>query len=195
LKEQSNILTSRFTEALTYAFQLHAKQTRKGKDTPYFAHLLGVTSLVLEMGGDEDEAIAALLHDAVEDQGGEKTLHQINHLYGKRVASIVEGCTDSYTIPKPPWRKRKEQYIEDLKTASIEVLRVSLADKLHNARTIIIDLRKEGDDVWQKFNGGKEGTIWYYQKLLNSFNRLPQKSFIDEFQKVVHEIEETANTN
>ncbi|HEY61390.1 MAG TPA: HD domain-containing protein [Anaerolineae bacterium] len=191
----SNVLTQRFAEALEYAFHLHANQTRKGKNTPYFAHLLGVTSLVLEMGGDEDEAIAALLHDAVEDQGGEKTLNQIKHLYGKRVASIVKGCTDSCTTPKPPWTGRKEQYLEDLKTASIEVLRVSLADKLHNARTIVIDLRKEGDEVWQKFNGGKEGTLWYYQESSNSFERLPQKYFVDEFQKVIHEIEEIANAN
>jgi len=162
-------LSSRFKEALIYATQLHAQQTRKRANTPYIAHLLSVAALVLESGGDEDEAIAALLHDAVEDQGGVKTLKEIQQRFGDKVADIVESCTDAYAFPKPPWRVRKEAYIAHIEAASPEARRVSLADKLHNARSILRDLRFDGEGTWEKFNGVKEGTLWYYRTLLPYF--------------------------
>jgi (p)ppGpp synthase/HD superfamily hydrolase len=165
-------LTERFGQALLFAFQLHSQQRRKGSQTPYIAHLLGVASLVLEDGGDEDEAIAALLHDAVEDQGGLETLEQIRVRFGERVAGIVDGCTDSYETPKPPWRQRKIDYLAHLKTASPSVWRVSLADKLHNARTILVDLHSQGEQIWQRFNGGEAGSLWYYRSLVNIFRQL-----------------------
>ena len=182
-------LTNRFVKALEFSFRLHSMQKRKGTNIPYFAHLIGVTSLVLEMGGDEDEAIAALLHDAVEDQGGMQTLNIIREHFGESVANIVAECTDAFSTPKPAWRKRKEQYIAHLQNASLQALRVSLADKLHNARAILLDLYNNGDAVWKKFNGGKEGTIWYYQELAKSFENFPYKQFLQEFKRVVHEIE------
>ncbi|MBC8496846.1 MAG: HD domain-containing protein [Anaerolineales bacterium] len=183
-------LSSRFEEALIYATRLHARQTRKRASTPYVAHLLSVTALVLESGGGEDEAIAALLHDAVEDQGGKKTLKEIQQRFGDEVANIVESCTDAYLFPKPPWRQRKESYIAHLLKASPEARRVSLADKLHNARSILRDLRLEGEGTWDKFNGGKEGTLWYYRTLLDSFMSIDNNNFmVDELERVVIEIE------
>jgi (p)ppGpp synthase/HD superfamily hydrolase len=162
-------LTHRFEQALVYATRLHAKQIRKGGNVPYISHLLSVAALVLENGGDEDEAIAALLHDAVEDQGGTATREVILNMFGTRVIEIVDGCTDADTIPKPPWEERKQQYIEKLRHASTSVRRVALADKLHNARSILSDLYKEGEATWEKFKGGKDGTLWYYHTLLEVF--------------------------
>jgi (p)ppGpp synthase/HD superfamily hydrolase len=192
LKATGTILTDRFEQALIYATQLHAEQTRKQNRTPYIAHLLSVTALVLEDGGDEDEAIAALLHDAVEDQGGMETLEAIRQRFGSRVAEIVDGCTDAYTIPKPPWRKRKEDYLHHLEHASPEVRRVSLADKLHNARSILRDLKADGEDVWRKFNGGKDGTLWYYRSLSDIFNRTGDDWMTAQFANLVSEIEHLA---
>ncbi len=134
--------------------QAHARQKRKGTETPYVSHLLGVASLVLEHGGDEEQAIAALLHDAVEDQGA----HQepvIRERFGDRVADIVLGCTDADTLPKPPWRERKERYIEHLEHASSDVLLVSCADKVHNARAIVTDLKTHGDRRVRPVQGGQ----------------------------------------
>jgi (p)ppGpp synthase/HD superfamily hydrolase len=186
------MLTERFEEALVYATQLHAKQTRKGTATPYIAHLLGVTALVLEDGGDEDQAIAALLHDAVEDQGGHQTLQAIRERFGERVASIVEGLTDSFTQPKPVWRERKEKYIAHLKHVSPEVRRVSLADKLHNARSILADLRTNGPSTWDRFRGGKEGTLWYYHTLLDVFLQRDSNWMVEELARVLEEIDRLA---
>ncbi len=183
-------LTSRFDDALIYTSALHAKQFRKGSRIPYIAHLLGVTALVLENGGDEDEAIAALLHDAVEDQGGVKTLKTIRHRFGKRVASIVEGCSDAFTHPKPPWRERKERYLSHLETASPSTRLVSLADKVHNARSILRDLHKDGESTWSKFNGGKEGTLWYYRSLVDAFSRLDSNPLVHELRSAVEQIEQ-----
>jgi (p)ppGpp synthase/HD superfamily hydrolase len=186
-------LTDRFNRALSYAFHLHSRQTRKGVQTPYVAHLLSVTALVLEAGGDEDLAIAALLHDAVEDQGGMITLKQIRHDYGDRVADIVLGCSDSTSIfKKAPWKERKDGYLAHLATASEDVLKVSLADKLHNARTILLDLRQDGNLVWQRFNGGKEGALWYYRALVDFFDTQRDLTYVDELHRVVEEIEQLA---
>lgn len=183
------MLTSRFEDALVFAHQLHASQTRKGTSIPYIAHLLAVTALVIADGGDEDQAIAALLHDAVEDQGGLKTLQLIRSRFGERVAVIVDGCTDAYGSPKPPWRERKERYLEHLKHASPEVQRVSLADKLHNARSILRDLRQNGEDIWSRFNGGKSGTLWYYHSLVLIFQQQVDSPMVEELALVVGEIE------
>jgi (p)ppGpp synthase/HD superfamily hydrolase len=183
-------LQSRFEEALLLAARLHARQKRKDKDLPYISHLLAVTALVLEDGGDEDEAIAALLHDAVEDQGGLRTLEEIHRRFGERVADIVEGCSDAVIHPKPPWRERKLAYLEHLRTASASVRRVSLADKLHNARTILADLEQDGDGVWERFNGGKQGSLWYYRSLLEIFQSGPDSQMLREFAHVMAKIEQ-----
>lgn len=182
-------LTARFEEAMAFAFQLHVDHRRKGSDIPYIAHLLGVTALVLEDGGDEDEAIAALLHDAVEDCGGLKRLEEIRLKFGEHVAYIVDLCTDSYSDPKPPWRERKEQYLDHLRRASPDVLRVSVADKLHNARSILWDLRREGESIFDRFNGGKEGTLWYYHTLLSLFQASNNSIMVQELGHVIREIE------
>jgi len=181
-------LTSRFESALGYAAQLHNWQLRKGTNIPYVAHLLAVTAIVLENGGDEEMAIAALLHDAVEDQGGVKTLEEIRRRYGERVAKLVESCTDSMTTPKPPWQARKQAYLDHLRQAPADARLISLADKLHNARSILFDLRQNGDAVWKRFNGGKSGSLWYYHSLVQVFKELEHSALVDEFERVVNEI-------
>lgn len=184
-------LTSRFEDALLFATRLHITQARKGTATPYIAHLLSVTALVLEHDGSEDEAIAALLHDAAEDQGGYETLDEIRTRFGETVAAIVAGCTDSYHTPKPPWRARKEAYLAHLRTASPQVVRVSLADKLHNSRSILTDFRLCGDVIFERFTGGQAGTLWYYRALADSFATLDAPpALLDEFQRVVAELEQ-----
>ncbi|MBR8840818.1 MAG: HD domain-containing protein [Stigonema ocellatum SAG 48.90 = DSM 106950] len=181
-------LNHRFEQALVYANRLHRKQTRKGGDIPYVSHLLSVAALVLEDGGDEDEAIAALLHDAVEDQGGTATREVILNMFGTRVMEIVDGCTDADTIPKPPWLERKQQYIEKIRHASASVRRVALADKLHNARSILRDLSRIGEATWEKFKGGKEGTLWYYRTLLEVFLETEVNSWlVQELNRIVSE--------
>ena len=181
--------SARFEEAFSFAMRLHARQRRKGTDIPYISHLLAVTALVLEDGGDEDQAIAALLHDAVEDQGGKRTLEEIRKRFGERVAAIVDALSDAYGSPKPPWRRRKEDYLEHLRSAPADVLRVSLADKLHNARTIVRDLRQVGDGTWQRFKGGKEGSLWYYRTLVRIFEERSASPMVGEFARVVSEME------
>ncbi|MBK8099314.1 MAG: HD domain-containing protein [Planctomycetes bacterium] len=163
------MLTDRFDRALLLASELHRQQTRKGSGTPYVAHLLGVCSLALEHGADEDQAIAALLHDAVEDQGGQATLQRIRKEFGNRVGDLVAALTDADTIPKPPWRQRKERYLEHLAHAPDEVLLVSACDKLYNARTIVEDHADAGMALWQRFTGGRDGTLWYYRELAGVF--------------------------
>ena len=190
-----SILTHRFVQAMQYSFHLHSRQMRKGTSIPYVAHLLGVTALVLEDGGSEDEAIAALLHDAVEDQGGRETLGQIRLRFGEQVAEIVEGCTDAFDTPKPPWRQRKQDYIHHLLTASPAVRRVSLADKLHNARSILANLRTEGASTWTRFNGGREGTLWYYRSLLEVFQQVESSPMVAELGRVLREIENIDHTS
>jgi hypothetical protein len=165
-------LGDRFEKALVYTFQAHREQTRKGTDTPYMGHLLGVASLVIEDGGDEDQAIAALLHDAVEDQGGRARLEDIRTHFGPGIAAIVSACSDSDVVgEKPPWRPRKEKYLEHLKTAPPEVLRVSAADKLYNARAILADYRSLGEGLWIRFNAPREDILWYYESLARLFRQ------------------------
>ena len=149
-------LTNRFEDALVYATRLHTRQIRKGSGVPYVSHLLSVAALVLEDGGDEDEAIAALLPDALEDQGGKTTRAEIYRLFGERVGSIVDGCTESDTLPKPPWRDRKQRYLEQLRQGTPSIRRVALADKLHNARSLLFDYRQQGVAIWSVFGMGVE---------------------------------------
>jgi GTP pyrophosphokinase len=185
------ILTQRFHDALGYAMELHATQVRKGTTIPYLAHLLAVASLVIEHGSTEDEAIAALLHDAIEDQGGAPTREAIRRRFGDTVVTIVDGCTDAEVVPKPPWQQRKEAYIAHLQHAPPAVHLVSIADKLHNARAILTDYRTLGDTLWARFNGGREGTLWYYQALLQVFREVgtAPAALIGELDLVIRQLE------
>ncbi|NLI78907.1 MAG: HD domain-containing protein [Candidatus Riflebacteria bacterium] len=191
-------LSPRFADALTFAFDLHRMQERKGTGIPYFSHLMSVAALALENGADEETAVAALLHDAVEDQGGREMSEKIRRRFGDRVADIVAGCTDAEVKPKPPWRQRKEAYIAHLAGASADVVLVSACDKLHNARAILADLRAIGDALWERFAGGKEGSLWYYRSLVAAFQTrfaevCPQrKALVEELDRVVAEIERLA---
>jgi len=185
-------LGPRFRRAFLFAADKHAGQTRKASTIPYIAHLMGVASLALEFGGDEDMAIAALLHDVVEDCGGAPMLKEVKRRFGSRVAKIVNGCTDSYGEPKPPWRERKETYIRHLKSADAETRLVSAADKLNNVRSILSDYREIGESIWARFNGGRDGTLWYYRALLNEFHRGRPNRLIREFELAVRELEAKA---
>jgi len=174
--------------AFRYAAKKHEGQTRKSTAVPYLSHLMAVASLVLEAGGDEDMAIAALLHDVVEDCGGMPRLREIRRLFGPRVAKIVEGCTDSFAEPKPEWLVRKTAYIEAVKHADDETRLVSASDKLHNARTILADFRNHGDAIWIRFNGKKEGTLWYYRALSDEYAKKPNR-ITCELEIAVQELE------
>jgi (p)ppGpp synthase/HD superfamily hydrolase len=182
-------LGPRFLRAFQFAAEKHAGQTRKASTIPYIAHLMGVASLVLEAGGDEDLAIAALLHDVVEDCGGTSMLKEVRRRFGKRVAEVVDGCTDAYEIPKPPWRERKESYIGRLKKESADTRLVSAADKLNNVRSILSDYRAVGESVWSRFNGGREGTLWYYRTLRDEFRRDKPNRITRDFELAVNELE------
>lgn len=185
-------LGPRFLRALAFAAEKHAGQTRKASTIPYIAHLMGVASLVLEAGGDEDLAIAALLHDVVEDCGGTPMLKEVRRRFGSRVAKVVEGCTDADTDPKPPWRERKESYIRHLRKADTDTRLVSAADKLNNVRSILADYRQIGESVWSRFNGGREGTLWYYRTLRDEFLRRKPNRVTKEFDLAVKELESLA---
>ena len=184
--------SSRFIQALTYAAELHAGQVRKASETPYIAHLLSVAALVLEDGGDQDEAIAALLHDAIEDQGGDAVRQEICHRFGERVVAIVDGCSDADTLPKPPWRPRKERFLASLRTASPSVLRVAAADKLHNARALLGAYRQQGEALWERFRGGKQGTLWYHGAVARVLSERLDSPLVGELDRVVGELEALA---
>jgi len=188
-------LGRRFQQALLFAAQKHAGQARKASTIPYLAHLMAVASLVLEAGGDEDLAIAGLLHDVVEDCGGEKMLKQVRRRFGARVATIVDGCTDAYGIPKPEWGERKRAYIRRLKKEGSDTRLVSAADKLNNVRSILSDYREIGESVWSRFNGGREGTLWYYRTLLDEFMRDKPNRVTRDLDLAVHELEALVNAN
>jgi GTP pyrophosphokinase len=183
------LFTDRFTQALVFATQLHARQVRKGGDIPYISHLLGVASIAIEHGADEDEAIAALLHDAIEDQGNQTSRAEIEQRFGAKVREIVDGCTDTDIHPKPPWRQRKEAYIHHLKTASPSVRLVSMSDKLHNARSILTDYRAHGESVWERFTGKKDGTLWYYRSIVNTLKEIETRSLLQELEHTIAELE------
>lgn len=170
---QAAVRWASLSDAAALAFQIHADQLRKGTDIPYLSHLLGVASLVLEHGGNEEDACAALLHDAIED-GGAQWEDVIAQKFGPNVAAVVRGCTDTDIQPKPPWRARKQAYLDHLQEADGRVLLVSASDKLHNARAIVSDLITHGPAVFDRFNAGRDGTLWYYESLATVFlARLP----------------------
>jgi (p)ppGpp synthase/HD superfamily hydrolase len=189
------VLGERFERALQFAATAHRTQMRKGSGIPYVGHLLGVCSLVIEDGGTEDEAIGALLHDAVEDQGGQRLLDDIRVRFGNPVAGIVEACSDTLESPKPPWQARKEAYLEHLEHQPEPVLRVSLADKLFNARAILRDYRVVGDELWTRFRSGREGQLWYYRQLADRFRTLFPGAMASELSDVVDELEQTVIAN
>jgi hypothetical protein len=177
-----------FEKALLYATQKHATQTRKATNLPYILHPLAVASIVLEAGGSYQEASAALLHDIIEDQGGEAAYQEILSQFGIRVASIVSECTDAWGSPKPPWKDRKLQSIENLKIASSSALLVLAADKLHNLRSILAEYPSVKESLWTKFKGGKEGTLWYYNTTLKALqNKIPSYLFL-QLEKAVQEL-------
>jgi GTP pyrophosphokinase len=188
-KQKSVKLGPRFLSAFNFAAEKHAGHTRKASTIPYIAHLMGVASLVLEFGGDEDLASAALLHDVVEDCGGAPMLREVRRRFGSRVAKVVDGCTDSDTYPKPPWRERKETYIRHLKSADTETRLVSAADKLNNVRSILSDYREVGEALWARFTGGREGTLWYYRALLEEFLRGAPNRLTRELELAIRELE------
>jgi (p)ppGpp synthase/HD superfamily hydrolase len=182
----------KFRKALDYAARIHARQIRKKTSRPYIGHLLNVASLVIEYGGDEEMAIAALLHDAVEDQGGLPRLREIRRKFGRRVAHIVDGCTDSYVIPKPAWLDRKRAYVARVGKESAEVRLVSAADKLSNVRETIHDLRVQGRRVFERFAGKKDGTLWYYRALVGEFRKAGNNALVEELARAVSELESVA---
>ncbi len=182
----------RFEKALVYAARLHKDQTRKGSGVPYVTHLLAVAAIVGENDGTEDEVIAALLHDAPEDRGGRERLEDIRELFGDGVAEIVAGCTDTYEEPKPAWRQRKEAYVARVATAPASVRLVSAADKLHNARSILADLRVLGDGLWKRFTGGREGTLWYYRALTDAYAAAGTNAVVGELDLAVRKMESLA---
>jgi (p)ppGpp synthase/HD superfamily hydrolase len=188
--------TERFESAMSYAHQVHRHQRRKGTGIPYIAHILGVTAIAIEYGASEDEAIAALLHDAAEDGGGEPTLAYIRAQFGDAVADIVLGCSDSL-VEDPedrlPWLERKENYLAHLENASHSVCLVSAADKLHNVRSMIRDYREHGDDIWDRFQGKREGSLWYYETVSHVLARRYHSQLTRDLQAAVDELQEITN--
>lgn len=181
-------LSHRFDDAFLYASHIHGAQLRKGTNIPYISHLISVAALTLEHDGNEDQAIAALLHDAVEDCGGAPRLTNIRHRFGDAVAQIVEDCTDSWVDPKPPWRERKEAYIASIAKKPKTSLLVSLADKTHNARCILSDLRTHGPALWNRFNSDRDQILWYYESLAEAFREYRPGALARDMEAAVREI-------
>lgn len=185
---------TRFGEALQYALELHGEQVMKGKNTSYMAHLLGVASITMYYGGDEDMAIGGLLHDALEDAGNpQETRRAIRERFGETVLEIVLGCTDTMQHPKPAWRPRKEAHVRRMEEVSDATRLVYAADKLQNIRAILQDVRTEGDSLWSRFNGGKAGTFWYYRAMIDVFRKMgTNRQLVDEIARTVNEAETLA---
>jgi GTP pyrophosphokinase len=182
-------LSRRFDEAFLYAHEVHASQARKCNGVPYIGHLMGVASIVIDDGGTEDEAIAGLLHDAPEDRGGRERLEDIRARFGDGVAKIIEDCTDSWTTPKAPWAERKKRYAEHARTLDASSLRVSAADKVHNAYAILRDLRNIGDTVWERFNASADDILAYNQSLVRAYRDAGGGPLVDELDRIVRAIE------
>lgn len=182
-------LSPRFQLALGYALRAHSGHTRKGTGVPYFAHLAGVMSLVLEAGGDQEQAVAALLHDAVEDRGGRERLEEIRERFGERVARIVAGCTQGSGEGEDAWDERRRRYVESLPEKEEDVLLVSAADKLHNARAMLRDVRLVGDELFDRFGAPKEEVLGYYRGLRDGFRASELESWlVDEMARTVDEL-------
>jgi (p)ppGpp synthase/HD superfamily hydrolase len=186
---QMTTLTERFDEAFRYAHEVHSAQTRKGSGSPYVSHLMGVASIVLDDGGNEDEAIAALLHDAAEDAGGRRRLDDIRARFGDVVAQIVEDCTDSWSEPKEPWIDRKQAYIQRARRLPQPSLRVSAADKVHNAYAILRDLRNSGERVWSRFQATPDDVLAYYESLVRAYREAGGGLLVDELDRIVRGIQ------
>jgi (p)ppGpp synthase/HD superfamily hydrolase len=186
-------LSRQFEKALIYATRIHGGQLRKKTRIPYIAHILGVAAIAMEYGANETEGIAALLHDAVEDCGGAKRLHDIERNFGKQVAKIVSGCTDTDRTPKPPWLERKKAYVTHVRRAPMSTKLVSASDKLHNVRAILMDYRKEGERIWARFNSGKQGALWYYRALVNAFSGKRIRSLVQELDRTLTQLELLSN--
>jgi (p)ppGpp synthase/HD superfamily hydrolase len=191
-------LSPAFDAALTYAIHIHAFQKRKDTEIPYIAHLLAVSSIVLEHGGSEAEAIGALLHDAGEDAGGAARVEDIRVRFGDAVAQIVADCTDTYDDPKPPWRPRKEAYLASIPHKAAGSRLVSCADKVHNARSILRDHRRIGDAIFRRFSASKADTLWYYDELTRAFLQATPRSegateLAQELDRIVTELHDCAN--
>jgi (p)ppGpp synthase/HD superfamily hydrolase len=192
-------LTKRFDEAFRFASDLHRTQTRKSSSTPYIAHLMAVAAIALEYGATEDQAIAALLHDAVEDQGGPRVLAEIRARFGEDVAQIVEGCTDTDQVHKPSWWPRKQRFVERLASAPYSVRFVVAADKLHNVQSVVVDYRYLHEDLWPRFTGGKGGTLWFYRAVSDTLRLAAQPDeaqldrLLDEIERNVRELERLVN--
>lgn len=183
---------SNLSSAMRYASRIHATQLRKETRIPYISHLLAVASLVLENGGGQDEAIAALLHDAAEDCGGRRRLADIRQRFGPKVARIVAGCTDTFEDPKPAWKPRKESYLQDLPEALRSVRLVAAADKLHNARCVLADYRAFGDKLWRRFNAPKDQLLWYHRAVTEALRKGGSNPLVEELDRVVTELERLA---
>jgi (p)ppGpp synthase/HD superfamily hydrolase len=183
------MLSPKFEEALVFAVRLHSNQKRKVSNTPFVLHLLNVCAIILEDGGTEDEAIAGLLHDAVEDQGGLETLENIKSNFGEVIAQIVMECSETHLTPKPPWEERKVNSIAKMKNVSGSAIRVILADKIHNVQSIIREYQKYGKPIWDSFKGGREGTIWYYKEVLAVLASRTESHLITELKLTVEHLE------
>jgi len=192
-KRKPSVYSVRFARAFAYAARLHGRQRRKGTNKPYIGHLMSVASIVIAYGGDEEMAIAALLHDAVEDQGGLKRLQEIRKKFGKRVARIVDGCTDAYNEPKPPWLERKKSYIARVAGEPEDTRLVSAADKLSNVRDILEDVHADGEQAFERFQGKKDGTLWYYRTLVGVFREAGTNGLVEELDRVLTELERIAD--
>jgi (p)ppGpp synthase/HD superfamily hydrolase len=183
------LLSERFEQALLYAHELHGDQYRKGTPVPYMAHLMGVASLVLEYGGDDEQAVAALLHDAIEDCGHRTSYEEIHRRFGDRVTEIVRACTDSDATPRPPWRERKEAYVARVTHEPEDARLVSAADKLYNVRTVVKDYRLTGHEVWSRYTGDAADVLWYYRALVDAFRQAGPHPIVDELDRAVSQLE------
>jgi (p)ppGpp synthase/HD superfamily hydrolase len=181
-------LSGRLDEAFRYAHEIHGAQTRKGTKSPYISHLMGVSSIVIDDGGTEDEAIAALLHDAAEDHGGRERLSDIRQRFGDAVAKIVEDCTDSWEQPKRPWAERKRAYVHHARKLTGPSLRVSAADKVHNTYAILRDLRNIGEAVWDRFSATPDDVMAYYEGLVRAYREAGGGRLVDELDRIVRGI-------
>lgn len=181
-------MTERFSEALAYASDLHRYQLRKGSGIPYISHLLSVTALVMEAGGSEDECIAALLHDAVEDQGGEPTGDEIRLRFGSGVARIVGACSEDKSAGTT-WTERKRSAVSKVTEMDASARLVLTADKLHNIRSVISEHAKIGDAIWWRFGGGREGTLWYYRAMADAIDEAGGSELVRELRAAVEKLE------